>query len=215
MALFDNYLNLIPSQHRNKPKFIQTVSSLAEVLQSSFKTAQSLAQAFNLDTAAGQQLDGIGMRIGASRVVSVNSEQAYILNDSDFRIYLRAKIVKNSWDGEIESLQDDWLTILGSHLIIVDNLDMTIDVYLVGVISQVVIDLIKAHLIVPKPISVRVRVYYFAPGKLFSYGMENELCTGYGGWWRHKGDEPSFWYDTGAQENNKAGYNVGFWSDTK
>ena len=210
----ENYLNLIPSQHRNKPKYIQTVSALMGMLQNSFICAKELAEAFDLDNSTGNQLDYIGERVGANRVVSITAEQAYILNDSDFRMYIKAKIVKNSWDGEIESLQDEWLEILGSHLIIVDNQDMTEDVYLIGVISQVIMDLVKAHLIVPKPLSVGVRVYYFAPGRLFSYGMENELCTGYGGWWRHLGNEPSFWYDA-VNEGNKAGFGVGFWSENK
>ena len=210
----ENYLNLITSQHRDKPRYIQTVAAFLDIAQDIFKSGADMIGVFDLDSAEGKQLDWVGERVGANRVVSMGAEEAYLLTDNDFRNYIRSKILKNRWDGEIESLQDEWVNIFGSHVIIVDNQNMTIDVYLIGIMSQVFMDLIKAHLIVPKPISVGVRIYYFAPDRLFSYGLENELCTGYGGWWRHRGDEPAFWYDT-LEDGNKAGYGVGFWSESR
>jgi hypothetical protein len=75
-------------------------------------------------------------------------------------------------------------------------------------------NLVKANVIVPKPTSVGVRIYYFAPDRVFSYGLDNDLCTGYGGWWRHTADDPTFAYDKVKtdEEPSEGGYDVGYWS---
>lgn len=211
-----NYLKIITSEHRGKPKLMASTSAVLEKIQHVFECGVNFITALDLDKATGKQLDIIGAKIGASRVVSVSNIEAYNLNDDDYRIYIKSKIAKNRWDGGIDSLQDLWYELFGSRLVIIDNQDMSIDVYLLGTISPTAMRLIQGDLIVPKPVSVGVRIYFFAPDRIFSYGMDNDLCTGYGGYWRHNlADDPVFTYDVAEEENTKAGYDVGIWSNEK
>ena len=208
------YKSIITSEHQEKPKFDKTVSAFLDKLQDFFSTGESLINMFDIEQAQGKQLDLIGAKVGASRTVSVSNTEAYNLEDIDYRLYIYSKIAKNAWQGGIEDLQDLWFQLFGSRIIIVDNQDMTIDVYLLGNISQTMMNLVKANVIVPKPTSVGVRIYYFAPDRVFSYGLDNDLCTGYGGWWRHTADDPLFAYDKikTDEDPSEGGYDVGYWS---
>jgi len=212
MRYLDSYLKLITSQHSVRPKFMATISALLSPLQDSFMAAAEIPAAYSLDEATGRQLDWVGARVGASRIVPTEGG-AYELSDSDFRTYIKARIARNAWAGGIDDLQELWFDIFGTSIGIVDNQDMSMDVYIVCPVSGGLAALIRAGLIVPKPAGVRINVYFFADGKLFGYGLENELVTGYGGYWRYTASAPSFTYDVQEQEGRKAGYGVGVWSD--
>jgi len=225
----ENYLNLITSEHRNKPKFISTVSSRL-VEQDSFKFKKVLLTCYDLDNAYGAQLDAIGESQGASRTVAVPNEQAYLLGDNDYRVYIKSKIVKNHWDGKLESLCKTWENLFGQPIWIKENGNddkygendrMSIDVYVIGQFSQVIVDLIKAGLIIPKPVSVKINNYFFASKRIFSYGLENSIYTGYGGSWVHRANKPIFAYQehddvlNGVQYKEGLGtYGVGYWLST-
>lgn len=91
---------------------------------------------------------------------------------------------------------------------------MSIDIYLVGNFSENMIRLIKAHKIVPKPVGVKINFYKFAKGRIFSYGFDNAIFTGYGGYWFSDENEPSFGlvnvYNE-YEEENLAGFDEGVW----
>lgn len=212
MEYKDSYLSLITSEHSVRPKFMKTVSALLQPLQDIFKIAAEIPPAYSIDAAVGKQLDIIGARVGALRTVATEGG-AYVLSDSDFRIYIKSKVAQNAWTGGIDDLQDMWLDVFGTEIGIVDNQDMSIDVYIVGAVSAGLSALIKAGLIIPKPAGVKINIYYFSDGKLFGYGMNNELVTGYGGYWRYTAQAPAFTYDIEEQEGRRAGYGVGVWSD--
>lgn len=214
MEYKDNYLEILTSEHRDKPKFRATVSALLDPLQDVFKAAALIPAAYHIDHAVGSQLDAIGERIGADRTVSISNTEAITLSDTEYRIYIRSVIAANHWQGGIEDLQETWKYIFGSHVIIQDNMDMSINVKLIGPKTSSILKLIKAGVIVPKPVSVGVNIEYVSGGKLFGYGEENELITGYGGYWQLEESESVFAYDTDAPTEGRAGYNTGIWSDT-
>ena len=212
----NSYKAIITSEHKDKPKFNKTVSAFLQKLQDYWNAGEMLITGFEIDNAQGKQLDWIGARVGANRTVNLNNVESYNLTDVDYKIYIKAQIAKNSWKGGIEDLQSLWQNLFGSRLIIMDNQDMSIDVYLLGNYSETVINLIKANVIVPKPVSVKMNYYYYARGKVFSYGLENDLCTGYGGWWRsiNINASTSFAYDKvkTEEEPTLGGYDVGYWN---
>lgn len=211
----NSYKAIITSEHRDKPKYMKTVSVLLDKLQDFYNAGESLISDFDIDNAQGKQLDLIGFKIGASRTVSVSPTEAYNLEDVDYRVYLKSKIAKNNWTGGIEDLQNLWVNLFGDRIIIVDNQDMSIDIYILGTMSPTMINLLRANVIVPKPTSVLVNIHYYGKGKIFSYGFENDLYTGYGGWWQSQNDiTTSFAYDKIKTEEDPVlgGYDVGFWS---
>lgn len=212
----NSYKSIITSEHRNKPKFNSTVSVLLQKLQDYWQAGEMLITGFEIDNSQGKQLDWIGAKVGANRTVNLNNIEAYNLTDVDYKILIKAQIAKNSWKGGIEDLQNLWQNLFGSRLIIIDNQDMSIDIYLLGNLSETIINLIKANVVIPKPASVKINYAYYAKGKVFSYGLENDLCTGYGGWWRYDNinNITSFAYDKvkTEEEPDLGGYDVGYWN---
>ena len=210
----ESYLNLIPSANRTKLKFIADLCLDLDIFDDLFTLCGFTDSLYNIDTASGVFLDIVGEIAGASRTVSISDTEAYILSDEDFIIYIKSKIAKNTWNGEIDSLQDLWFRLFGRRIGIIDNQDMSIGIYLIGDYSAAMLALIKAHLIIPKPVGVFVNYYRFGNGRIFSYGLENVICTGYGGWWYTTGGEPSFGLVNAQDEydeNNLSGFSEGIW----
>jgi Protein of unknown function (DUF2612) len=128
------YLNLVTSEHRNKPNFIAT---LAGVLQS-FADLQAVMATFpglfDLDVAVGSQEDELGLWVGVNRNLSEPLLNVYFsldsatlgldqgslqgpfdpttgliqLPDSIYRLLLEARIMNNSWDGTIPTAYAIW-----------------------------------------------------------------------------------------------------------
>ena len=149
----DEYLNLITSQHRDKPKFVATVQAMAVNYVYLQDLLRSLHSYFDIDTALGNQLDIIGEWVGVGRNVNIPIDGVYfswndtastgwnngvwngandptsgvtMLPDDSYRLLLKAKIAANSWDGTIPSMMELWETVFpGSHLLIQDNQNMT------------------------------------------------------------------------------------------
>lgn len=210
----NDYLNIVTSEYRDKPKARAFLKAKLDFLQDLVKCLADMPEAFDLDKAVGKQLDILGEIVGASRIISISSTEAFKLTDEDYKIYIKAKILKNYWNGELDSLQDGWELLFGNKIGIVDNQDMSIDIYLVGNFSENMIRLIKAHKIVPKPVGVKINFYKFAKGRIFSYGFDNAIYTGYGGYWFSDENEPSFGlvnvYNE-YEEENLAGFDEGVW----
>ena len=213
-GILDGYLNMVPSANRDKSKFIADLSIDLKIFDILFGLCGKIDSIYKIDNAFGSWLDVIGEIVGASRTVSISETEAYTLSDEDYKIYIKSKIAKNAWNGQIDSLQDLWFELFGKRIGIVDNQDMSIGIYLIGEYSDNMIRLIKAHKIVPKPVGVLVHYYRFALGKIFSYGFDNEICTGYGGAWYMTGDEKSFGLvnaNDEYEERNLDGFGEGIW----
>ena len=178
----NDYLNVVTSEYRDKAKARAFLKAKIDFIEDLMKCLAGMPENFDLDKAVGKQLDILGEIIGASRIVSVSSTEAFYLTDEDYKIYIKSKIAKNVWNGEIDSLQNVWYELFGKYLGIVDNQDMSINVYIIGNFSNNIIYLIKNHKIIPKPVGVKVN-YYILKNRIFSYGWDNAIFTGYGGTW--------------------------------
>lgn len=179
------YLDLITSEHRDKPKFSATVSALVAPMESLQQFLATLPGVFDLDDAVGAQLDAVGVRVGRSRLVSTQISGVYFswdtdslgweqgywqgpydpdsgiasLNDDTYRIILRAKIAANQWDGTLSTINDILAPILGDSsalLFIEDHQDMTASVCISGEIpSSLVLALISQEYIPVRPAGVK------------------------------------------------------------
>ena len=210
----NEYAKIVTSEYREKPKAEAFLKAKLSINKDLINLVLNMPQEFDLDKAVGKQLDILGEIVGASRIVSISDTEAYTLSDEDYKVYIKSKIAKNAWNGEIDSLQNVWFELFGKRIGIVDNQDMSIGVYLIGEYSDNMIRLIKADKIVPKPMGVKVNYYRFTQGKIFSYGLENEICTGYGGVWYSTGDEKSFGLvnaNDQYEKPNLAGFTEGIW----
>ncbi len=214
MALKDRYLNLISSQHRDKPKYMSMLSALLQTSEDIFSVGVYLDDEFDLDNAVGSQQDILGHIVGQERTLPFQPDKGLspVLDNYAYRQLLKAKIAKNTWKGRVEDLKETWLNLFGKPIIIQDNQDMTIDVVVVGIFDQIVKDMILNGLIVPKPQSVGVN-YAFADEAVFGYDMETAAIKGYDhADWMNPNPADSFAYDADSEAQRMFGYDNGYWT---
>lgn len=214
MALKDSYMNLVTSQHRDKPKFSAMLSALLQPSEDIFSVAVYLDDEFDLDLATGKQQDILGEIVGQSRTVDFQPDRGLspVLDNYVYKNLLKAKIAKNMWKGRIEDLRDIWLNLFEKPIVIQDNQDMTIDVVVVGFNDQMTKNLIQKGYIVPKPQSVNVN-YAFADEAVFGYDMETSAIKGYDhADWMNPLPADSFAYDIEDEKQRMFGYDKSYWT---
>lgn len=214
MALKDNYLGLITSQHKDKPKYAAMLSALLQHSEDIFSVAVGVDDEFDLDNAVGAQQDILGDIVGQSRTVDFQPDKGLspVLDNYTYSNLLKAKIAKNMWKGRIEDLREIWLTLFGKPIIIQDNQDMTIDVVVVGIYDQMTKNLIQQGYIVPKPQSVSLN-YAFSDDAVFGYDMETATVKGYDhAEWMNPNPLDSFSYDLDDTIQKMYGYDKGYWT---
>ena len=83
MASENLYTDLIAGAHSGKPKFQQLVYELTEPLRIARERLAGMRADFDLDYAAGDQLDALGVRIGLSRNLKIRISDAFFAFDDD------------------------------------------------------------------------------------------------------------------------------------
>lgn len=181
-----SYLDLITSEHRLKPKYIETVSKLIEKIEDGIVCAETYDFNFNLDNAQGSQLDILGEIVGAKRKLDFvpGGTTSSVLNDDDYKFLIRSKISQNSWDGSTEGLNNIWSEMFpDAKLIVYDNQDMTCSMLLLSSLSAIQIDMLMNNMLLPKPEGVSYE-YSFISKTLFGYNKDDSQFGGYNiGYW--------------------------------
>lgn len=186
-----DYVALITSQHRDKPKFRAMVEATAGAVGDITAALQSIPRNFDLDHARGKQLDIVGEWVGQPRVVSGVLTLGYfgfsdnvvamtfgeegdpsiggrfyeegepfttsaVLADPEYRLVLRAKIIRNHYQGTIEEIESALELLFGVPAVIRDANDYTIDIVVNGPMSLVAQSLLTNFDIVPRPAGVSI-----------------------------------------------------------
>ena len=102
-----------------------------------------------------------------------------VLDDTTYRIYIKAKIAQNQWDGTRSALYTLWASLFPSgKLTIADNQNMTATIFLSGGFTSIVQDLITNGYIVPRPEGV---LYEYVLGDLpaFGFDLNNDYVAGF------------------------------------
>jgi len=187
-----DYTTLITSEHAQQPKFKAAVAALTQGCNDNITLLQSMATVVtDVDTAVGVQLDTIGIWVGISRRLTVpiagvffsfdtadlgfdqgawlgpyeSTSGLTILDDETYRAVLKARIGANYWNGAMDSVNVIGQTALAQQDIlcfVLDNMDMTITIYIIGAPSAALLEMIKRGVIPPKPAGVRVDGYILA-----------------------------------------------------
>lgn len=176
------YLNLLTSEYRNSPKLNAFLSVLLQKFQDVTQCLVSLGPAFDIDNAIGPQLDILGVILGASRTLPFQPTGGLspTLDDSDYRIYLKANAAINQWNGTIDGLQPVWQTLFpGGRLIIGDNQNMTATIFPFGAFSSIMQQMIVNGLIVPRPQGVLYNYVFNFPA--FGFDLDNSFEAGFDG----------------------------------
>lgn len=209
------YLSLVTSQYSNSTNFKTWLLKAISTVNDNTITANQMIAAFDVDTAIGAQLDIIGELVGRKRMVNFEplDGSSFVLDDTNYRVLIKAKIVQNQWKGTIAELTSTWKILFpDGDIIITDNQDMSMNVVISGNLTFLTRDLIRNGYIVPKPQGVKIN-YYFGETQFFGYDIENQYIAGYdhGEWARTSDEIANFSYD--KDESIFKGYDQGNWSN--
>lgn len=183
------YLKLITSEHYNKPNYYNYVKSFLDLCSPIGNVLRQFDEIFNLENAVGDQLDKLGELVGVSRKLPIVDEDIpSVLGDDSFRLVIKAKILKDHWDGTRQGMEEIMDAIFPDlSYDIVDNYNMTLTV---TVIDPSITDeqeaLIKNGFIIPKPSGVGI-TYSILKTRIFGWDRDNELIAGWEtGIWSNK-----------------------------
>ena len=121
------YENLIVPEHHGQPNFTATIDLSVQPFVDEQNLLNEYPLLFDLDSAAGVQLDAVGVRVGRSRQVAVPLTNVYFswdtpslgwdqgywqgpfdpstgvvsLDDATYRLLLRTVIITNTWNGTV------------------------------------------------------------------------------------------------------------------
>jgi hypothetical protein len=164
MSTVQDYLDLITSEHDDKPNFVAMVTLYTSVLVQIQSVLNSFIPLFDLDTPpVGNQLDIIGQWVGVSRDVAIPITGVYftwdgsvaqgwdngvwqdpsqpsaitVLPDDSYLILIKAKIAANHWDGTTEGAYAIWNILFPNFIILIqDNQNMSFVVAIQGIVPD-------------------------------------------------------------------------------
>jgi hypothetical protein len=154
-----HYLNRIVPQHK-KPKFMKWLDANIQPFFDGEALLKDMDAAFDLDNSVGLQMNTTGGIVGRARVLSFDPADGSspVLDDGTYRLLQRAKISMNQWDGTIPGIITLWENLFPEYtLIIQDNQDMTMDLYVIGFTTPPEQELMARGYIAPKPMGVLIR----------------------------------------------------------
>lgn len=161
MKDIQHYTKRVAPQHKH-PKFLKWLRTNLETVSDSEKLVSSYDYEFDIDNAAGVQLDMIGDIVGRKRLLDfqpADGGSAY-LDDDMYRIILKAKISINHWNGTIPGMYELWGNLFPDYYIFIqDNHDMTMAVYLEGYTPNLLIELVANDYIIPRPEGVGFKLW--------------------------------------------------------
>ena len=176
-----SYLKLVTSEHATSANFIKYVKATLDMNSPMVDVLVGFDTLFNLDVATGAQLDDIGSLVGISRTLPIdNADIDPVLDDNAYRKVIRAKIMKNHWDGTMQGMQRIIAKLYpGLPWDIVDNQDMTMTVYINDpLISAQDKSLLFNGFILPKPSGVSIN-YQIVDKPIFSWDFDTAYFKGW------------------------------------
>jgi hypothetical protein len=193
------YLSQIPSPNNLQPDFMATVALEVQPFVDLQVTLASMLGIFTPNS-VGDQLDKVGVWVGASRDLTSPINGITTLADPDFQTLIKLVIAENNWDGTVPGAYNVWNSVFGGGsfgagqfgsggfggggtgigLLITDYQDMTMAVLFTGTISAITAALITEFFNL-RPAGVRI-IGFFQPSvanaPVFGLDIENATIAG-------------------------------------
>lgn len=217
MSSVDDYTGLVTSQHRGQPLFMATVELLNQGFVQLQQTATEISVKFSVDDAEGDLLDKVGEWVGLGRTLRLPISGVYFsfdttgvgfdegvwkgpfdpsegvasMDDGTYRLFIKAKIAANRWDGTLTGYQQLMSVIFagtGTNVFAIDNQDMSMDIVVSGVIPSALFQAMLMDGYLPlKPVGVRIRDYYITSvygAPVFGFDVDSDYIGGFdsGAW---------------------------------
>lgn len=179
-------LSRVATQYQDSQNFLAYLTAILALNNGLESVFRQVAEQVDIDIAEGLNLDTIGAIVGISRVLPggpsnpLPPEQS-VLTDAQYRLLLRAKIVKNHSRGTNEDLIKGLCYLFDSdYAAIDDNDDMTVSIgvgKMLGPVEQAMLNLLD---ILPRPGGVMINYRAMFDGhKYFGFeGQTNALGFG-------------------------------------
>jgi len=155
--MIQTYLDLITPQHRTQPKYMAWLTAALTMINDAQSALFGMKTAYDIGSAVGVQLDVLGAILGVSRLLDFQpTTGSALLDDNNYRLVLRAKILNNQWDGtrgQYETMVSDVLS--GCKAVLADNSDMTMGVALIlDTATTLTSELLQHGYLLPAPAGV-------------------------------------------------------------
>lgn len=157
-----SYESLVTYRNSTKPKYMDFLRLILEHPVGLAAATDSILYAFDIGNASGQNLDIIGDLVGIDRLLpfvpSVGSRE---MNDEEYRMMIRLKIARNSWDGRNEPILGIYKEVFqNTNILYKDNQDMTISLTWVGTFDYRQAEILIASGLVLVPAGVGFNVTF-------------------------------------------------------
>lgn len=171
------YAKLLILQYRGKDKAFATIEAVVNPVVMD-QLPLLVADAFNLDTAEGDQLDVLGKYIGLSRVALTFTGQV-TLDDSDYRLMLKLKIVQNNAGSSLYEIQNQIHMFFESSLRVFDYKNMSMSYMFDSAFgSEQLAEVFVRQGLLPKPMGVQLGALVYAPDINNFFGMRTYEVPG-------------------------------------
>ncbi len=211
------FTGLITSEHNQQPDYMAMVGASLQPFADLIAEINTINALYDVDSAVGEQLDVVGEWVGVSRNLQTPLTGVYFafdtanlgfdqgiwlgpfdpvsglvqLPDDFYRLLIKAKILNNSWLGDIPSaytIGQNVFSSLGYFFFIEDHADLTIAIGLVGpgVPSPVAFALLTQGYLDLRPAGIEVTAYITQSqaGPIFAFDLNTTQFAGFdqGGW---------------------------------
>ncbi|WP_085248065.1 DUF2612 domain-containing protein [Gilliamella mensalis] len=193
--------NFIIWQYRTKPKALGTIRAIYKETDNTFKNVIQVADILSIDDATGYALDLVGRHVGVSRVLPTAIAKEYfgwledkaalsfgigdfyrhgdalhasvVLNDSNYRFFIKARITKNYQNGEISNIVKSIKFVIGEHGNIIDSQNMTMNILINGEhLNSITLYAISKMDILVRPIGVIYRYLVLVNNEPFGFNHD-------------------------------------------
>ncbi len=160
--LIDYYAGLLIIQYLGKPRAYATIQMLAKPIIMD-QLPLLVQAAYSIDTAVGAQLDKIGKYVGVSRS-ALTFAGPVILDDTDYRILIKMKIVQNNSGSSLAEIQSLLFTFFPGSVHVYDYQNMRMSYIFASTFGSM--DLAEAFVregLLPKPMAVQLASLIYIP----------------------------------------------------
>jgi len=179
-------LGRVATQYQSSTNFLAYLTALLSVANEIETAFQEVAVQYDIDQAEGINLDTIGELVGISRILPggplnpLTPEQS-VLADAQYRLLLRAKIVKNHSHGTNEDVIKGLLYLFNiGYAAIDDRNDMSIGIGIGKMLDSVEIAMLNLLDILPRPggVMIQYRAMFDGNGYFGFTGQTHALGFG-------------------------------------
>ena len=160
--MIEDYLNIITSEHRQQPKYIAMLTAYLRKLQDAQLVIEAFDLHFDLNEAIGAQLDRLGDIVGRSRILAFQPEsRSALLDDDNYRLIIKAKILQNQWAGTIEDMANLFQQVFPDmQLKIIDHQNMSMEIQVTGLRDDLQLQMLNNGYVIPKPEGVSIKITF-------------------------------------------------------